>query len=77
MYWFDQGPMHHLGLDSCEEHGNGCGGCRHPAEVWNVFIPVLGGEVERNPAAGYVLRHYPSVWATEEAIQRNIDEVHG
>jgi hypothetical protein len=49
----------------------------HSLEIWYVYVPVLGGQVERYFAVGYVVCHCPSFWATKKTIQRNIDEIHG
>jgi hypothetical protein len=73
----DQRLMHHPSSDSSKKHGYGCCGHGHSPEIWYVVVQVLGGQVERHFAVGYVICHHPSIRTTEKTVQRDADEIYG
>jgi hypothetical protein len=77
MYHIDQGLMYHSSSDSGKRHGYGCCGRRNSPEIWSVVVQVLGGQVERYFAVGYVVCHHTSIQAIEKTVQRDTDEIYG
>jgi len=51
-----------------EECFEGCGGSRYSSQVWHASFQVLGGEIERDTTARFLLCNDFGVWTNEEII---------
>jgi len=68
MHWFDQGFMRNSSPVPKKEYCDGHSSCRHPIQIWNAAISLMGSKIARILVVRYVICHHIYFWTTKEIV---------